>query len=233
MSQLTRRAATAGALAAATALSPLAAAGTASAATVPATLAVNAACYVVGRTAPPITISGSGYAAGDEVSVSDRNGLDATATVDAAGQFTVTTKAPVPDLRRPGQVKDTITAKDFNANGTTYVGTTTTYLSALAAAANKTRRAPGLQALTFRTKWSFSGFPVGRTIHAHYLFGGKVVANQAFGRAKGPCGTLTVTKRLFPSTPHHREYRLQIDAARRYAKTTTPRLDSKVGVGLF
>ncbi|HET9123694.1 MAG TPA: hypothetical protein VFN65_02275 [Solirubrobacteraceae bacterium] len=210
-------------------------AGTASAATVPATLSVNRPCYVtVGKTRPTMVVTGTGYIPGGPVVVSDQTGFfNETVTADATGAITATGPAPVTFFSHPGEKADTISATDYAMNGNTYLGTAQTELSFLGVSASKTRRAHGLKALTFKTRWTFSGFPEGRFIYAHYLYGKKVVARQRFGRAHGPCGLLTVRKRLYPARPHHRQYRLQIDTRKKYSRRTSPRLVTKVGLQLF
>ncbi|HEY3771414.1 MAG TPA: hypothetical protein VGL69_00330 [Solirubrobacteraceae bacterium] len=209
--------------------------GTAAAATVPATLTVNQACYVtVGKARPTMVVTGTRYIPGDPVNVSDATGsFDENVTADATGAITASAPAPVTFFSKPGEKADAITATDYNENGNEYVGTAQTELSFLGASANKTKRAHGLHALTFKTKWTFSGFPVGKSIYAHYIYGKKTVARQSFGKAKGPCGLLTAHARLYPATPHHREYHLQIDSRRAYSRHASPRLDTKVGLELF
>jgi hypothetical protein len=210
-------------------------AGTAGAATVPARLSVNQPCYVtVGKARPTMVVTGTGYIPGDQVVVSDRTGsFKQTVTADASGAITARGPAPVALLTHPGEKADTVSATDYSPNGNTYLGTARTELSVLGVSASRTRRAHGLRALTFKTKWTFSGFPEGRSIYAHYLFGKKLVARQRFGRAHGPCGLLTVRRRLYPAKPHHRRYRLQIDTRRRYSRRASPRLVTKVGLQLF
>ena len=204
----------------------IAAAGAATAgAASAATLAVNAHCYVTSKAGrPPMTITGTGYTPGDPISISDKSGtLDTTTDANAAGDISLTTRAPVPfSLTKPGQKSDTITATDFPATGGEIVGTTTTELSVLAAEPGKTHKARGLRVFREKTTWSFSGFPVGRKIWGHYTFGGKEIARQSFGRAKGPCGTLRSRKIVLPATPHHRGYDLQVDTRKKYSKTTKP-----------
>jgi len=210
-------------------------AGTAAAATVPATLSVNQACYItVGKARPTMVVTGAGYIPGDSVNVSDATGtFDQNVTVDPSGDISASGPAPVTFFSKPGEKADVITATDFSTNGNTYAGSARTELSFLGVNANKTRRAHGLKALTFKTKWTFSGFPEGKAIYAHYLYGKKAVARQRFGKAKGACGLLTVHKRLYPAKPRHREYRLQIDARKSYSKKASPRLVTKVGLELF
>ncbi len=213
------------------ALAPATLAATASAATQPATLTVDHACYVITKTRPTITITGSGYMPSDSVSVTDNTGeVDVMTTANAAGDIAIAVKAPVPDLLKPGEKADTITATDSTASGTEIVGTTTTELTTVAVANDGTKQRPGLGAFTEKTKWSFSGFPTGRTIWGHYTYDGKPTARQSFGKAQGPCGLLTVRKRLYPATPHHKTYRLQVDAKQKYSKKTEPALHIKLAL---
>ncbi len=209
--------------------------GTAAAATVPATLAVNQACYItVGKTRPTMVVTGTGYIPGDPVNVSDASGsFDQNVTADASGAITATGPAPVTFFNSPGEKADVISATDYSTDGNEYVGSARTELSFLGASANKTKRAHGLQALTFKTKWTFSGFPEGKSIYAHYIYGKKTVARQSFGKAKGPCGLLTAHARLYPATPQHREYHLQIDSRKSYSRKASPRLVTKVGLELL
>jgi hypothetical protein len=230
MSDKGKRAAAAAAVAGAT----LGLAGTAAAATVPATLKVNRACYIrVGKTRPTMVVTGSGFPAGDPVTVSDSTGtFIENVNADASGNITATGPAPYAFFLKPGEKRDTITATDFSLDGNEYAGSASTLLSELDASA-RPRRGRGLSALTLKSRWSFSGFPEGREIWGHYLYHDKVVVRQKFGRAHGPCGLLTVRKRLYPARPHHRLYGIQLDARRRYSKHASPRLVSKIGLHTF
>lgn len=217
------------------AVASLGLAGTAAAATVPPTLTVNQACYVTvsKKDRPTMVVTGTGYGPGDSVSVSDsEGGFYENTTADASGAITVSAPAPVPYLDKPGEKSDTITATDYSPAGPVYVGTATTKLSELIVAA-KSRRGRGLSALTRKTRWAFSGFPEGKEIWGHYLYRHKLLARQKFGRAKGPCGLLTTRARMYPATPHHRVYQIQLDSSRHYSTHTSPRLVTKIGLQLF
>ena len=206
----------------------------AQAAALPATVTVSQPCYVlVGKVTPLVTITGSGFPASSNIDISDKLGLDDSTTADANGDFTVTEPAPNPVLANPGQKKDTITAEAFDANGTEYAGSTSTFLSSFEAAFSGSKPAPGLKALEERVKWAFSGFPVGSKIWGHYTFKGKLVATQAFGKASAPCGVLKLKKRAFPGKPKHRKYTLQIDTKKKYAKKTEPAFKLTLGLTLF
>jgi hypothetical protein len=220
-----------GALAVAVAATGALAAGAASAATVPAKLAVSQSCYVLfGKLAPPVTIAGSGFPPSTEVDVNDKIGLDATATTDTTGSFSVVVKAPNPFLAAPGQKKDVLTATGFDGDGNQFVGTTSTFISQFGAEFTGSKPKPGLGALRERIKWAFSGFPAGSTIWGHYTFGGKVVATQSFGKATAPCGVLKVKKIAFPGHPRHRRYKLQIDSKKTFSKKTEPAFRTPFGL---
>jgi hypothetical protein len=231
MSDKGRRGAAAAAVAAGASLGL---AGTAGAATVPATLSLNHACYVtIGKTRPTMVVTGTGYVPGDTVSISDTTGtFIENVTASPTGTITASAPAPVTFFSRPGERRDTLTATDYAQDGNTYEGSAGTELSQMLAAA-RTRRGHGLRVLTFKTRWSFSGFAEGKEIWGHYLYHNKVVVRQKFGRAHGPCGLLTVRKRMYPARPHHRVYGIQLDSRRRYSKHTSPRLVSKIGLQLF
>jgi hypothetical protein len=228
---LSRRGAVLAAALGTAALAPAAA----SAATQPATLAVDQPCYVVApKAAPMITLTGSGYAPGDPVSITDsQGGIDTRTVAGPTGQITMAVPAPLPFLTKPGVKKDTITAADFTATGGEIVGTAVANLTRFDFGENGARKAPGLRAFTEKTTWLFSGLPSGRTIYGHYTYDGKVTARQAFGRAQGPCGVLTVRKRLYPATPHHRAYTIQVDSSKKYSRRTVPSGRLKLSLTIF
>jgi hypothetical protein len=214
------------------ALVPAVAVSSATAATQPATISVNEACYVITSSVPMMTITGSGFQPGVSVSLSASSGtLSTQTTADASGDISVSVQAPTPSFKKPSQMRETITAAQTATTGQRIVGSTHTEITALGAEHGSTKQEAGLKALTEKTTWSFSGFPVGKTIYAHYLIKGKQVALQSFGKAPAPCGVLTVRKRLFPKTPQHRSYPLQIDTSRKLVKNTAPKI-TKLRVSL-
>ena len=205
---------------------PLAwAASVSSAATPGAAIHVDRACYVrTGKAPPSMTITGTGFEPGEQVTITDaRNSLDATTTADATGAISASVVGPSLVLAKPGQVRDAIIATDRTAAGSTIVARTTTHVSILGAGHGQTRSERGLRALTERTQWVFSGWPVNRSIYVHYLVKGRAVARQSFGRPPGPCGVLHTIRRLFPKTPHVASYKTQIDTDKRYSPKTNPR----------
>lgn len=187
-----------------------------------ATLSVNRPCYVIsGKTAPPMTVLGSGFMPGGTVNVSSSDGTaSATTTAGPSGNIAVTTGAPTPSFSMPGTKTETLTAQQ--ASGTT---ATTPVTSAPLAVATK----PAFAALTKKVTWYFSGFRPGHFIYAHYLRR-KPVARTQFGRAKGACGVLKVKARFYPGGhPRYKSYKVQIDDSKRYSKRAAPRIVTKLG----
>jgi hypothetical protein len=186
---------------------------------------LDRACYVrTGPAAPQMAVTGSGFEAGELVTITDSRGtVNATITAGATGTIDATIAGPGFLLRRPGQAGDTIIASERTAAGTTLTARVHTFVSILGAGHGPTTSEPGLRALRERTTWEFSGWPVDRTIFVHYLVKGRAVARQAFGRPTAPCGVLHIVRPLFPKTPHVASYATQIDAHKHYSPHTTPR----------
>ena len=207
------------------AIAPAIATGEAVAATTRPAIAVDKKCYVrTSAAAPRMSMTGSGFAPGGQVTITDRTGtLDATTTADATGRIDASFAGPGYKLKSPGQVKDTITASERSAAGTITAARTTTYVSILGAGHGATKSARGLKALTEPTDWVLSGWPVARTIYVHYLLKHKPVARQSFGRAVAPCGVIRVRRPLYPSTPHAKSYATQIDASEPFSVQARPR----------
>ena len=196
------------------------------------TLAVDQACYVLTSSVPTMTITGTGFTPGIPVLITAATGrLSTKATPDATGAISASVAAPTLTFKKPSQKRETLTATQTETTGQKVSASTHTWITALGAEHGATRQEPGLKALTEKTTWSFSGFPVGKTIYAHYLIKGKQVALQSFGRAPAPCGVLTVHQPLFPGTPQHRSYPLQIDTSRPLVKDTAPKI-TKLRVSL-
>ena len=199
-----------------------------------ATLTLDRACYVYVKHRPVVEVSGTGYGPGDQVSLQSNSGFGLDLTADASGAIAGLAPAPLP----PPTVKArrfTVRATDLSPDGAdSVVATASSAVAALAASHGAgAHREPGDGALAETVRWAFSGFPAHRRIYGHYLHGGRLVAAQRFGRAKGPCGTLVAHKRGFPGHPHHSSYTVQLDTHRRFSETTTPHLRLKVALSLF
>jgi hypothetical protein len=182
-----------------------------------ATIVANESCYVNVNLAAgaPMTITGTGFTAGDQVTVSGGTAL-AFATVAANGTFTVTTQAPILPTIYPALETTTLTARDLHG-----VSATTTVESAnLAVSMN-----PSSVHHPDRTKvmFKFSGFTPGQPIHAYYLHDKKVVAEVKFGNAAGPCGTFRQKALMYPGGhPRYQQYTVAFESSRHYSRKASP-----------
>jgi hypothetical protein len=199
-----------------------------------ATLHFNRACYVFAEHRPVVSVTGSGYGAGDVVDIESTSGFDLSLTANGAGQISGQGAAPLPPLAAKAK-RFSAKAVEFGAGGSeATVATASSDVAAFAASHGAGKhKAPGDRALAEKVKWAFSGFPVHRAIFGHYLYRGRLVTAQRFGRAKAPCGTLVVHKRGYPGDPRHSSYTVQLDSHGKYSKKTTPQLRLKVALTIF
>jgi hypothetical protein len=194
-----------------------------------ATLFVNRPCYVITKTVPSMTITGSGYVPNSHVLITSTANVDKSTTATATGTITAKLTAPAPHFSAPSVKTFTFTAKDENTSPA-IVASSPVRVAPLGALHGSTPKAPGLKALGETTDWSFSGFTPGQTIYAHYTIQGQQVASQAFGTARGACGTLHVRAPLYPAVPHHASYPVQFDGAKSYSPKTAPKLAGRVSL---
>jgi hypothetical protein len=194
-----------------------------------ATLLLNRPCYVITKTIPSMTITGSGYTPNSHVLITSTANVDASTTANAAGAIKLKLHAPAPHFSVPSVRLFTFTAKD-ESTSPAIVASSPVRVAPLGALHGSTPKAPGLKALTETTNWSFSGFTPGQRIYAHYTIRGQQVASQAFGTAHGACGTLHARAPLYPATPHHASYPVQFDTAKIYSPRTAPKISGRVSL---
>jgi hypothetical protein len=183
------------------------------------TIAVNATCFVNGnpKVGTPITVSGSGFTAGDTVTL-QASGISGSTTVGGTGTFTSTLAGPTLSTRFPAWSQFTLTARD-----TTRGATEATTSFAVANLAFETK--PAVARPSQKVRFSFSGFRSGAIVYGHYLRGRKTVATERFGRTNGSCGVLKSKARLFPGGhPAFGTYKIQFDDSRRYRANALPRI---------
>jgi hypothetical protein len=186
-----------------------------------ATLTVNRPCYVNPEPSQPapMVLTGAGFTPGDTVDVQG-NGVNATAPVNAAGDFSTQTGTPLLSTVNPVEQRFTLTATDATAAGAAITASATVTVTNLAFAVQPASASP-----TKKVTFTFAGFAPGRSIYAHYLHGHRVVASQRFGVATGPCGLLKVKAREFPGgRPRYHSYPVQFDSARRYSAAAAPQI---------
>lgn len=178
-----------------------------------AAIAAQGACFFTGQQVP---LNGSAFTPGAVVTI--RGGVAGTAQADPAGSFTSPLQAPPVSAIAPRTIR--VTATD-GANAANIATTTFRVVRA-----PLTTNAPVGGRPRQVTTWRFAGFPAGRPIYGHYRVAGRTLANFRFGRAQGPCGTLTVRAQRVPvraSRLRTGVWRLQLDNRRTYSRTTTPR----------
>jgi hypothetical protein len=124
----------------------------------------------------------------------------------------------------PGEDRFTLTAKSEStgANVTTALFRVTNF-----AVSTKPAKAKP----TKRVRFTFSGFAPGKPIFGHFLLHGKLRVTHRYGKAGGPCGTLTTHSHLYPGR-HIRFglYKVQFDARKHYSKHNVPRLQTTLRI---
>lgn len=72
-----------------------------------------------------------------------------------------------------------------------------------------------------KVKYQVVGFPNGRVVYAHYVFGGKRRKSVKIGRTKGDCGRITKRLRFLPvNRPRNGTWRIYFSNRKRYSKAS-------------
>jgi hypothetical protein len=215
----------AAALALALAVPAVAAAG-ASAAVITPVYAKGYQCYVNPSPLKPVNIGifGTGFTPGNDIEIEGDQVADHAPAL-ANGSIAFITRGPILGTPDPGYKVFTISALDeSDVNAMNPLATTKIRVANFAFDTT-----PASARLTSKVRWSFSGFPLGKEIYAHFTHSGRQIGALKFGHAKAPCGTLSAKARFFPlSRVAPGTYGVQVDASRRYNKRTTPRITSSL-----
>jgi hypothetical protein len=175
-----------------------------------------------------MVVTGSGYVPGDLVSITSSAGLvDTSATADGSGNIALSTTAPIPPKNAAGAQGVVLTADDESLNGS-ITATAPVSVALLYVFHGGAKKRPGLGAFREKTSWSFSGFTPGKYIWGHYIIHKRQVARIRFGKASGACGVLKTRAKLFPATPHHRSYPIQVDNSKRYSSHSLPKVSGRL-----
>jgi hypothetical protein len=219
-----------GRLAAATVCAALAGSGALAAQASAATLTLDKACYVNTASGPAaMTIAGAGFTPGDSIEVSGGTTF-ATATADPTGAFSVPAQAPELTNPNPGTLSTTLTATD-ETTGQTVVAVKA--MSTNLAVLTKPGSIPAREIKKKKITFTFSGFTPGKEIWGFYLRK-KVVAKAKFGKAAGPCGTLTHKALLYPGGhPTKDQYNVAFESTSRYVKKAFPSVVGKLSILSF
>ena len=174
---------------------------------------------------PALLVSGTGFTPGGEVRVT-RGFREVLGTADAAGGFRASVSViDLVDSRVPGVRTLTVTARDA-APGSMASNALRVRVAPLAFSVTPERAAPST-----RVMFRFSGFATGRTIHAHYVFGGRARARAPMAVAGGPCGVAAVRRPQFPmARPAVGVWQVQFDHSARYSPRSRPRIVANIEV---
>jgi hypothetical protein len=196
-----------------------------------ATLSADQPCYVAALSgALPVTLSGIGFAGGQQIEIAGPPGVRAAATSDATGAFGAQLAAPAIGTLGPVVRPVTLTATD--AGDPADAASTTVEVTNLTFATHGGSSRP--QAV--RT-WDISGFVAaagatpGKPVYGHFRIGGRTYANHRFGFPSGPCGTITAKA---PAIPARRirtgTWLVQLDQSPHYNAATRPAITSRFSV---
>lgn len=220
--------------AAGVAICALAVTGVSAGAASAATLTANAACYVQVplQNKAAVTLVGQGYTPGDSIDVHDPgDDFFAATTVAADGTFSLTAQAPILPTIDPAVKSYTLSAFDETTATGIPLAQATIDVANLAVATK-----PSSVRSISRTKvaFSFSGFTPGREIYAFYARGRRIVARARFGRAAGPCGTLTHRALEYPGGhPSGGSYHVTFESTGHYSRTALPRVTATLTILRF
>lgn len=181
-----------------------------------ATLSVDKRCYAPGE---QVRLSGGGYTPNGPVALSLEGRQLGIGGANSVGEFAAGVGAP------PTRSKQ---------RSYTYVATDQTDLSLTASAPVRVsslgvRVTPRNGDPSKRKRIVARGFTSGKVLYAH-VRRGKGGRNVKVGRLEGPCRTLTVKRRLFPSDAKPGVYRVSFDTRRRYRAKTIPQVSFVVTV---
>ena len=180
-----------------------------------ATLATDSPCY---QETQEVVLNGSGYTPLSTVTVSQDGKPLGTAQADANGTFQRKfATAELPASRAENVY--TLTATDALNSGTTRYRSTKVFADFSPGSGDPTR---------LRVRFNIYGFGLARPrakVFLHYvrLSTGAVRRTIELGRVTGTCGAIPRTKllKLFPFTPEHGTWILQLDTVRRYVRATS------------
>jgi hypothetical protein len=198
----------------------LAAPAVSTAAASAATIQMSKPCYVNANPSrgAPIEVAGNGFTPGDTIEIQG-TGVFATATASSTGQILVDTGGPILSTSGPATQPFTLTANDQTNPAGNPLATTAVTMANLSVATT-----PSVAKPTTKVTWHFSGFIPGKTIWIHYLRQ-RVVNRMSFGKANGPCGTLSAKRKFYPGGhPRFTKYTVVIDQVKRYTKDARPRI---------
>ena len=178
------------------------------------------ACYLAGDI---VSLSGSGFTPNGTVNVAiDGRPLQGgQALADAAGNIAGDVRLGTMRGARTHTMSATDAANPALVGSVSYLGTTN----------RVTVRPQDARAGAKRRLRGF-GFLAGPRVYMHVRGPGGYRSDKRVARAKAPCGTFDVRRRIVASGAQVGSYRVQFDAVRRFSRKTRPRLVGTMNVTL-
>jgi hypothetical protein len=190
--------------------------------------APTAPCFVAGSSGSTnVGVTGSGFTPGEEVfaQIPAPGGLAGFSTVTVApdGSINTTIESVFPEITGPGVQTVPIQIKGILSE--LILAETSTSLTNLAVATKPPTAAYGKV-----VQYTFSGFVPGAPIFGHYFRGKRLAVTHKFGKAEGPCGTLTTKSKLFPGRgPRGAHYKVQFDDSKKVNPKAAPKIVTTLG----
>lgn len=191
------------------------------------TVATGQGCYVAQKGKPvDVDVTGSGFTPGEEVfaQVPAPGGLAgyATATVAPDGTISATIEDIFPGGIEPIAEPETVQIKGVLSQQ--ILAESPFQITNLGV-----KTEPPTAAFSKVVKYTFAGFSPEKPIFGHYFSHNKLALTYKFGKATGPCGTLTTKAKLFPGHgPKTAKYKVQFDDS----KKVNPKANPKIVTGL-
>jgi hypothetical protein len=165
-----------------------------------------------------VPIAGTGFTPGATVSIRSKpSGVFASATADAAGNFS--TRAPAPAFRPFARQLQTFRLAARDGVDPAIVASTTYRQVRVGYTTNPPTGRPGRKAIH-----TVRGLIAGKNTYLHFRFGGQTQRNVKLGRADSPCGVASRRMALLPTRSRPGTWSVYADQVAVYSKTTRPQL---------
>jgi len=179
---------------------------------------------VLGTSDPTVPITGAGFTPNARITIAytQKQGEPRTATsvtADAAGAFsTVAYPATYTSYKTQEQTFGIIAADKTNPAAP--ILATTTFKQVRGGF----NISPNPSKPTSKVTYTARGWPVGKTIYAHFRFAGKTRRDVKLGVAKGPCGIAKLKMRALPTKARFGKWTVYVDQVAKFDNKTVPQV---------
>jgi hypothetical protein len=189
-----------------------------------ATVKTGRGCYVAkGSKGVDVDVTGSGFTPGGEVfaQIPAPGGLGAVddTTVAPDGTISVTVENLYPESIEPIAEKEMLQIKGILSGQ--ILAEAPFQVTNLAV-----KTVPPTGSYNKVVTYIFAGFRPQESIFGHFFRGGKLVVTHKFGKATGPCGTLSTKSKLFPGDAR---YKVQFDDSKKVDPRAKPKIVASLG----